>query len=83
MSKVINDLLAVSGTYEINGEKRNRFVNIGKEIQNDEGESFLLIDSTINLAAFPRKDNDTMVVVSKYAPRQKEDGGAKRVADRV
>lgn len=83
MSRVKNDLLVVSGSYEVNGEKKNRFTNVGKEIETDDGETFILIDSSVNFAAFPRKENDTMIAVSKYAPREKNEGGAKRVADKV
>ena len=66
MSKKINDLAVKTGTYEKDGQTKNRYLNVGAEMENDDGGRFLLIDKSVNFAGIPGHADRQSVLVSKF-----------------
>lgn len=68
----VADLAIKVGEYEVNGEKKGRYKNIGAVMQKDDGGEFITIDSTIltmglNYIANPKRSE--RVIVSKFEVR--------------
>ena len=61
----MKNLSVANGTYTKDGQDKTRWVNIGKIIEKD-GKEFMLIDPTINFAAFPREQGRDMVMVGIF-----------------
>lgn len=70
--KKLYDLAVKTGTYQKDGETKNKYTNIGVIMENDEGKRFMLIDPLINLAAIKRDEGRDRVMVSMFEPKQKE-----------
>lgn len=68
--KKLYDLVATAGTYLKNGGTKKRFKTVGAEFETDTGR-FIMLDATVNLAAFPRKEGSEMIMVSKYEPKDR------------
>lgn len=66
------DLACKTGTYEKNGETKNRYKNVGLILENDEGKKMVMIDPTFNFAAIKREDGKDMVMVSMFEPKDKQ-----------
>ena len=75
----IAELCMVKESYtDREGKKKNKYVCLAEEFQTDDGGTFYLVDSTLNLAAFPRKEGSTKVMVSKfdYDPDKRNGGNS-------
>ena len=66
------DLAAKVGTYEKNGETKNRYKNVGLILENEEGKKIVMIDPTFNFAAVRREEGKEMVMVSMFEPKEKQ-----------
>lgn len=67
-----HDLVVRTGEYiDKNGEKKGRFKNIGIMAEKD-GKSFILLDRTFNPAGAPNPDNQESVLISMFAPKEKQ-----------
>lgn len=66
------DLACKTGTYEKNGETKNRYKNVGLILENEEGKKMVMIDPTFNFAAVKREDGKDMVMVSMFEPKDKQ-----------
>ena len=64
----LGDICIKNGTYEKDGETKNRYVNVGAIMENDNG-MYVLLDPTINLAAFER-DGKSSVIASVFKKEQ-------------
>ena len=64
------------GSYEKNGETKNRYKNVGLILENEEGKKMVMIDPTFNFAAVRREDGKDMVMVSIFEPKEKEQSTA-------
>ncbi len=64
------DIVAVTGTYQKNGETKNRFKNVGVMMEKD-GKPFLLLERTFNLAGLPNPQGKDTVLLSLYEPKDK------------
>jgi hypothetical protein len=63
---ILKRLVVVTGQYTNNaGETKKRYKTIGHLHQGQHGE-YVTLDASVNLAAFPRKENDDRVMVSMY-----------------
>ena len=62
------DVAVKTGSYVVNGENKNRYMNIGAVMQGDNGP-FLLLDPMVNLAAVPREAGKDRVICSLFEPR--------------
>ena len=69
----IKKVLAVkNGSYEDrDGKTVNRWVYIG-HIHEGKDNDYMTLDAAVNLAAFPRKEGDTRVMVSMFDPKEKD-----------
>ena len=66
------NLVVKNGSYTTrDGQEKHRYLTIGQLHDGSNGE-YITLDAHINLAALPRKEGDTRVMVSLYEPR--EDG---------
>jgi hypothetical protein len=74
----INDLCVKTRTYEKDGAKKNVYKKIG-EVHEGANGKYIVIDASVNLAAFPRKENDDRVMVSIFDI--KENGKKQREAE--
>ena len=63
----INELCVIKESYQDrDGKKKNKYVCLAEEFEMDDGSTFFLVDSSINLAAFPRKEGSCKVMCSKF-----------------
>lgn len=65
------DLVATIGEYQSGGQKKKRYKNVGAVFEKD-GNMFQMIDAFVNFAAFPRKEGSESVLISMYAPKDKQ-----------
>ena len=63
------DLAVKTGSYQVNGEPKNRYENIGSVMQGDNGP-FLIMKRTFNPAGVPNPDNKDSIIVSCFEPKQ-------------
>ena len=69
------DIAVKTGSYVVNGETKNRYMNIGAMMQGDNGP-FILLDPMVNLAAAPREPGKDRVICSLFEPRADGQQGA-------
>lgn len=62
------DIVATVGTYQKNGETKNKFKNVGVMMEKD-GKPFLLLERTFNPAGLPNPDDRDTVLLSLYEPK--------------
>ena len=73
MVKKIYNACISRGTYKArDGSTKNKYLSIGSIWQGENGNVFLLLDPSINYAAFPRKEGREMLMVQLYKPRKEE-----------
>lgn len=65
MSKKTHDLCVKAGTYQKDGETKNRYKNVGMILQKDDGGEMIMIDPTFNFVAVKAQDRD-FVIVTKF-----------------
>lgn len=66
------ELVCKVGTYNKDGQTKNRYANVGALMSDDSGKQFLLIDPCFNFAGINRGDKDR-VIVNLFEPKSKED----------
>lgn len=71
--KPLKRLVIAGGKYVRNGETKTRWVNVGTLFQKDDGKLSILLDASVNLAAFATKDpgHETDVWVNCFELEQK------------
>lgn len=74
MARKIYDLAVKTGTYQVNGETKGRYENVGAVMQSDDGSQYMMLKRTFNPAGAPFKDGSDAILVSMFAP--KEQSGA-------
>jgi hypothetical protein len=78
MAKKTHDLAVKVGTYEKEGQIRNRYENVGIIMAGDNGGRFILLKKTFNPAGVETDGKDT-VLISAFAVDKPE--GDKGVED--
>lgn len=73
MAKVKYDITVKVGTYEKDGETKNRYKKVGMVMEKDDNSRFIMIDPTFNFAAIQREQNRDMVICSLMEPKTKEE----------
>ena len=76
-SRKTAELCMVKESYtDREGKKKNKYVCLAEEFETDEGGVFYLVDTTINLAALPRKEGSCKAMMSrfKYDPDSSKGG---------
>lgn len=79
MVKRLNDLVVKVGEYtNSKGEKKSQYVNVGAELQGDDGSSYLLIDRWFNPAGVPNLNGkgDARIAVWKFPPRDQSNSAS-------
>ncbi|TXH46292.1 MAG: hypothetical protein E6Q97_29865 [Desulfurellales bacterium] len=72
---ILKRLVVKNGSYEDrDGKQRGRYVEVGHLHEAKDGGQYITLDAHINLAAFPRREGDTRVMVSMYDNEKKEEG---------
>ena len=71
--KKIYDLAVKVGSYTTSsGEDKGKYVNVGAVLQKDDGGKFIIINRTFNPAGVPNPENKDTIIVSMFAPKQKD-----------
>jgi hypothetical protein len=74
------NLVVKNGSYTTrDGQEKHRYLTIG-QLHEHDGRMYVTLDSHINLAAIPRKDGDTRVMVSLYDPKPRDGEAPKQQA---
>ena len=72
MTKLIYTAAVKIGEKVVDGETKNRYVNVGAILENDEGKMFMILEKTFNPAGV-MNDNRQNVIVSLF-PYKGKDG---------
>jgi len=80
---ILKNLSVKNGSYEQNGQAKHRYLTIGHLHSSKDGNEYITLDAHINLAAIPRKDGDTRVMVSLYDPKPRDGEAPKQSAAAV
>lgn len=63
--KKVYDMVVKTGSYQKDGETKNRYENIGSVMKSDDG-SFLILKRTFNPAGVPNPENKDSLIVSLF-----------------
>ncbi len=66
MSRRVGDLAVRNGSYTKDGEEKNRYVNVGALMADDEGRFFILLDRTFNPAGIVDRGDKTNILISVF-----------------
>lgn len=70
---ILKNLVVKNGSYtDRDGNEKGRYVTIGQVHKGEHGQ-YITLDAHINLAAFPRKEGDSRVMVNLYDPKGKDE----------
>jgi len=67
--KKVYDLAVKTGSYEKNGETKNRYENIGAVMEGENGQ-FMFLKRSFNPAGVPFKDGSESIIVSMFEPKK-------------
>lgn len=79
--KKLYDLAVKTGTYEKDGETKNRYENVGSVMEKDDGGRFILLNRTFNPAGVPNPDNRSNVILSMFKNEPKKESAPPPVSD--
>lgn len=66
-SRKTAELCIVKESYtDREGKKKNKYACLAEEFETDEGGVYYLVDTTLNLAAFPRKEGSRKAMMSRF-----------------
>ena len=71
MVRKYSDLCVKTGEYEKDGQMKNRYINIGSRMINDDGGKFILINRTFNPAGVPNPLGKSSVIVYEFPIKEK------------
>jgi len=74
--KKIADLAVKTGSYQKDGETKNRYENIGSIMENENGK-FMIMNRTFNPAGVPNPDNKGSIIVSIFDVKEKTENSSK------
>ena len=63
-------LAVANGSYTKDGQQKTRWVNVGIINTAQNGKEYMLIDPTINFAAFTREEGKDMIMVGIFEEQQ-------------
>lgn len=70
---ILKNLVVTTGTYtNRDGDTKKSYKIIGQIHEGQHGK-YITLDADVNLAAFPRKDGDSRVMVNIYDPKGKDE----------
>ena len=62
----------VSSYQDKEGKTKNRYVNVGSIMTNDDGREFMLLNRHFNPAGIPNPDNRESIILSFFETKSKE-----------
>lgn len=65
------DLAVKTGSYQVQGETKNRYQNVGAVMEGDNG-MFVVLNRHFNPAGVPFKEGSDQILVSCFEPRQQD-----------
>ena len=65
-ARVKYNLSVACGTYMKDGQEKPRWVNIGRELEKEDGGTFIIMDRHFNPAGVPNPDNRDAIIISKF-----------------
>jgi hypothetical protein len=71
----IKDLVVATSKYMKDGKERNRYLNIGSLMRDDNGGEFILLNRTFNPAGVANPDNRDSVLVSMFDVKPRDNSG--------
>jgi len=74
------DLAVKVGSYQKDGETKNRYENVGSIMSNDKG-SFMFLKRSFNPAGVDFKEGSESIIISMFAPKEKSGNNAKEEWD--
>lgn len=73
MTRKIYDLAVVTGTYESQGQTKNRYQNIGVMLEKDDGGRFIMLERWFNPAGVPHDPSrGSSILISMFEPRTQD-----------
>ena len=70
--KKTKDMCVKTGSYQSNGETKNRWLTIGALMEDDKGGQFIMMNRSFNPAGVPFKEGSESILISLFDPKQKE-----------
>lgn len=68
------NLVVANGEYEINGQRKTRWLTIGHVHEGQKG-AYITLERSINLAGLMHKPDDTRIFVNLFDPRERGGSG--------
>jgi len=68
------DLAVKVGSYQKDGETKNRYQNVGAVIDGERGP-YILLERWFNPAGVPNPEDRSNVIISMFEPRDRNSGG--------
>jgi hypothetical protein len=68
--KKLYDLAVKTGSYEKDGQTKNKWMNVGSIMEGDNGK-FMFLSRCFNPAGIPNPDNKENILISMFAPKDK------------
>lgn len=75
MAQKIRDIVVSTGTYQKDGQTKNRYQNVGVMMKNDDGGEFIILHRWFNPAGIPNPDNKDSVLLSCFKPNGGQPSG--------
>ena len=66
------DLAVKTGTYQKDGDTKNKYLNVGAIMEKDDGGTFILLDRTFNPAGVPNPDDRENFIISMFEPKSND-----------
>jgi hypothetical protein len=73
--KKVYDLAVKVGSYQKDGETKNRYENVGAIMSNDNGQ-FMFLKRTFNPAGIDSEGKES-IIISMFAPKEKSENSSK------
>ena len=68
-TRKVKDLAVVTGTYQSQGETKNRYQTVGAIMERDDGNQFIMLERWFNPAGVPNPENRSNLILSAFEPR--------------
>ena len=66
------DIAVKTGSYEKDGETKNRYENVGVIMQGENGP-YIIMKRTFNPAGVPNEENRPSVILSLFKPKEEKE----------
>ncbi len=75
MTKKVADLCVKTGSYESQGKQKNRYLNVGRVLETDNGGKMYLLDRTFSPAGVANPDNRDTIILSVFEAKDDKQEG--------